>query len=574
MRKTLALLIAVLMLAVCFAACKPATDEGVEIPATDSKVLRLQLASEPDRLDPALNSSVDGACLAANSFGGLYTYNAEGQLEPGFVTGYEMSEDGLTYTFTLREGLKWSDGSDLTAADFVYSWKRAANPETAADYSYMLDVIKGYGVEGEELAVSAPDNTTVVVELNYPCAYFLDLVAFPTYFPVKQSEVEGADGYADAEGNILDSGAWAQEAGFVSCGAYMLESWVHNESMTYVKNPYWYDADKVYYEKLELMLSADDIAIFSAYQAGDLDFIDTVPSDEIKTLIDTDPEFYVVDELGTYYVCFDVGSPLFDGKTPEQAATMRKALALLADRDYIIETVAQTGQKVATSFLPYNMLDGNGKLFKDAANHSYPNGSDGYFEPEVNVEAAIEMLESVGYVFVNGKLDPSTPITFEYLTNESTAHVAIAECLQQDFAAIGIVMTIKSIDWDTFLSERKAGNYDVARNGWIADFSDPINMLEMWGSGSGNNDCQFGKTTSAAAPDWTQYDANLAEIKSTTDFAARAKLMHETEDILMDTGAILPIYYYNDLYMLRTGLNGMYANAFGTKYFMYMTPAA
>ena len=101
----------------------------------DNKTLRLQLASEPDKLDPALNSSVDGACLAANSFGGLYTYDAEGNYAPNFATGYEVSEDGLTYTFTIRDGLKWSDGSDLTAKDFEYSWKRAAAPETAADYS-------------------------------------------------------------------------------------------------------------------------------------------------------------------------------------------------------------------------------------------------------------------------------------------------------------------------------------------------------------------------------------------------------------------------------------------------------
>lgn len=600
MKKAIALIIAVLMLALCFAACKPAvvapppaeggkevtttapegtdTPEGTLAQPQTIEVFRLQLASEPDHLDPALNSSVDGACLAANSFGGLYTYNPQGQLIPGFATGYEMSEDGLTYTFTLREGLKWSDGSDLTANDFVWSWNRAANPATAADYAYMFDVIKGYPQDDDEefvaLAVSAPDALTLVVELYNPCAYFLDLAAFPTYYPVKQSEVEGAAGYKDADGNILDAGAWAQEAGFVSCGAFVLESWVHNESMVYVKNPYWYDADKVCIEKLEFMLSADDVAIFAAYNAGDLDFIDTVPNDEIAKLqADNSPEFYVISELGTYYVCFNVGSKLFNGMTPDDAATMRKALCRLVNREFVIETVAQTGQLPATSFLPYDMLDGSGKLFKDAANHSYPVGN-GYFPIEPDVAEAITMLESVGFKFADGKLDPSTPIAFEYLTNESTGHIAIAECIQQDFAAIGITMTIKAIDWQTFLNERKAGNYDVARNGWIADFSDPINMLEMWGSGSGNNDCQFGKTSSAAAPDWAQYDANLAKIKSMTDFAARAKLMHETEDILMGTGAIMPIYYYNDLYMLKPGFNGLFANAYATKFFMYITPAA
>ena len=588
MKKTIALIIAVLMIALCFTACQPTTvapptDSGnKEAPTAQpeaEKVLRINVASEPDYLDPALNSSVDGAILAANSFGGLYTYDANGDHIPGFATGYEVSEDGLTYTFTLREGLKWSDGSDLTAEDFLWSWNRAAAEETAADYSIMFDIIKGFDtvagfVSEDGLAVSAPDPLTIVIELSSPCAYFLDLVSFPAYFPVKQSEVEGADGYKDADGNVVNPGAWANEAGFVSCGAYILESWVHEESMVYVKNPYWYDADKVYYEKLELMLSADDVAIFAAYNAGDLDFIDSVPSDAVQKLLDEkNPEFYIIDQLGTYYVCFNVGSPIFDGMSPEEAAIMRKALSKLVNRDYIVKAIAQTGQRPATSFLPYGMLDGNGKLFKDAANYNYPVGN-GYFPLEPNVAEAIADLESIGFKFADGKLDPSTPIAFEYLYNQSTYHTLVAESIQQDFAQIGIVTTLKQLDWKTLLQERKAGNYTITRNGWIADFSDPINMLEMWSINSGNNDAQFGKTDSAAAPDWAQYEANIAEIKSTTDFAARARLMHETEDILMDTGAIMPIYYYNDTYMLKSGFDGFYATAFGTKFFMYMTPAA
>ena len=154
-----------------------------------SDTLRLNLASEPDHLDPALNSSVDGACLAIASFGGLYTYDAEGNLKPDFATGYEMSEDGLTYTFTMREGLKWSDGADLTAKDFEYSWKRAAAPETAADYSCMFNRIKGYP---SDLAVTASeDGATLTVDLDAPCAYMLDLMAFPAFYAVPQQAVVG-----------------------------------------------------------------------------------------------------------------------------------------------------------------------------------------------------------------------------------------------------------------------------------------------------------------------------------------------------------------------------------------------
>ena len=457
-----------------------------------SDTLRLNLASEPDRLDPALNSSVDGACLASAAFGGLYTYDAEGQLAPNYATGYEVSEDGLTYTFTMREGLKWSDGSDLTAKDFEYSWKRAAATETAADYSYMFDGIVGY--PDDLHATASEDGTTFTVELQAPCAYFLDLAAFPTFFAVNQACVEAA---ADS----LDAGAWALEAGFVTSGPFTLTEWTHNESMVYTKNPNYWDAENVKLEKLEFMLSADDTAIYAAYQAGDVDFIDSVPTDEVQNLKDS-PEFHVVDELGTYYVAFNIKSDLFAGKTVEQAAAMRKAISKLIDRDYIIETVGQTEQKPANAFLPEGMADGNGGVFKanDDA-YTYPvtatleDGSEsaGYYDYEVDVEGAIELLKEAGYEFDGDMLAASNPISFEYLTNESSGHIAIAECIQQDLAAVGITMTIRTCDWNVFLNDRKAGNYDVARNGWIADFNDPINMLEMWTTDSGNNDVQFGR---------------------------------------------------------------------------------
>ena len=450
-----------------------------------STTLRLNLASEPAYLDPALNSSVDGACLAAASFSGLYTYNEEGQPEPACATGYEVSEDGLNFTVTLREGLKWSDGSDLTAKDFEYSWKRAAATATAADYGYMFAGFEGYP---DDLAVTAVDDTTLTFTLTAPCAYMEDLMAFPTFYPVKQEAVEAA---ADWQ---TSPGAWCQDAGFVSNGPFVCTAWDHDVSMTYEKNPYWYGADDVALEKLEFMLSADDTAIFAAYNSGDVDMIDTVPNDEIQSVIDSS-EFYIVDNLGTYYAAFNCKSELFADKTPEQAACMRKAFNILVDRDYIVENVGQTGQLPANAFIPYGMADGNGGVFKTDVTEQ------GYFDPyainndyEATVEEARNLLKAAGYKFgEDGKLSPETPINVEYLTNNGTGHVAVAESMQQDFAVLGIQMTIQSVDWNVFLEERKAGNFDFAREGWLADFNDPINMLEMWITDSGNNDCQFGR---------------------------------------------------------------------------------
>ena len=454
-------------------------------------VLKLNLSSEPDKLDPALNSSVDGATLAANSFGGLYTYaNGEVMPVPNFATGVEISEDGLTYVFTMREGLVWSNGDPLNANDFVYSWKRAVAAETAADYSYMFDCIEGYP---ENLAVEASeDGSKLTVKLAAPTAYFLDLVAFPTYFAVHQATVENAPGFKDEAGKVISPGAWALEAGFVSSGPFMLTEWTHNESMVYVKNPKYWDAENVKLEKLELMLSADEVVIYSAYQAGNLDFIDTVPLDQIESLMES-PEFKKVDELGTYFAIFNVKSKLFDGMTVEQAAAFRKGVGRLIDRQYIVETVGKTGQVIGTTFIPEGMLDGQGGVFKqNDEDYTYPVPEDvGYYPIEPSIEDALALFKEAGYEVEDNKL--KNPPTLTYIHNTNAGHALIAQLIQQDLAQVGIDVKIETQEWNVFLNERKEGNFDFARHGWIADFNDPINMLEMWTTDSGNNDAQFGR---------------------------------------------------------------------------------
>ena len=450
-------------------------------------VLKINLASEPAKVDPALNSSVDGACLAVNMFEGLYTYDKDGNLQPALAENTEISEDGMTYTFTLRDGLKWSDGTDLTAKDFEYAWKRAAAPETAADYGYMFDAI-AKNADGALDVVASEDGKTLTVKLVAPCAYFLDLAAFPAYLPVPQAQVEAAAGWE------TNPGAWAAEAGFVTNGAYTMTSWKHEESMVLTKNDNYWRADEVTIPEIDLMLSADDTAIFSAYNSGDLDFADTVPTNEIASIMDN-PDFHVIDNLGTYYAAFNVNSPIFEGKTVDQAIAMRKAFAILIDRPYIVETVGQTGQKVATSYIPAGMADGNGGTFKENGAYKFPVG-DGYYPEEVQdaaIDEAIALLEYAGFKFEDGKLSAETPLNITYLTNDGTAHIGVAQIMQQDFAEIGINMTIDKREWNVFLDERKQGNFDFAREGWLADFNDPINMLEMWTSDSGNNDCQFGR---------------------------------------------------------------------------------
>ena len=465
-----------------------ATYEGAD-------TLRINLASEPDRLDPALLYTVDGACLAVNSFAGLYTHAADGTLQPELATGHTVSDDGLTYTFTLREGLTWSDGEPLTAEDFVYSWQRAADPANGAVYSYLYSIIAGYGTDAG-LAVSASeDGLSFTVELAAPCPYMLDLAAFPAFYPVPQHCVEAAEGYLNEDGSLLDPGAWATEAGFVTSGAYTLESWTHDESMVYVKNPNYWNAQSVTMERLEFMLSADDATIYAAYRAGDLDFIDTVPADEMPALLESgDPEFYVADNLGTYFLCFNVNSPMFEGMTDAQAANVRKAISMLIDRTWISETVRLT-EPPANTFVPAAMADGNGGIFRQNDDaYTYPDAEDvGYMSLTSDVEGAIALLEEAGYTFEGGVLSAETPLSFEYLVNPGTQHEGVAQLIQEDLAVVGIEMTIRSVEWNVLPGEMMAGNFDVGRLGMNADFNDPICFLEMFTTASGNNFCQLGR---------------------------------------------------------------------------------
>lgn len=458
---------------------------------TPTNELALQIASEPDKLDPALNSTVDGACLAILAFSGLYAYDENGQLVPELAESYEMSDDALTYTFKMRDGLKWSDGETLDANDVVYSWNRLANPDTAADYSYLTSAI-ATNSDGTLQIEASEDGKTFTVHLKAPCAYFLDLCAFPAFYPVPQQAVESADG-ADT-----NPGAWALEAGFVTSGPMKLTAWNHNESMTYEPNENYWAADKVSLTKINFMLSADDTAIYNAFKDGSLQFADTVATDVMATVKDT-PEFHKIDTLGTYYCGFNVNSELFAGKTAEQAAGMRKAFSLLIDREYIVETIAQAEQEPANTFIPTGMADGNGGEFrKNDDDYTYPDKENvGYYNPKLTddaVEEARELLKEAGYEFDdNGMLSESTPIDITYLTNDSEGNVKIGEAIQQDLAAIGINLTVETREWSVFLNERKEGKFDFAREGWLADYNDPINMLEMWESTSGNNDMQFGR---------------------------------------------------------------------------------
>ena len=584
---------------------------------TDSKALAICLASEPATIDPALNSAVDGATLIVHLFSNLVKYdenlNLVADSAEALPTPTQNDNGETTYVFKLREGLKWSNGEPVLASDFEWSWKRAASTKLGADYSYMFEVIKGYDDENEDdlmpLAVTSDNaNRTLSVTLPIDVPYFFELCAFPAYAPLYNREAHVID----------DDGVWATDPETYICnGAYTIKEWKHNQYITLVKNPNYYDANKVSMEKINFYLSDDANTMLANYKKGDWLFIDDVPTEEIANLkadAKYKNEFYIGSQLGTYYISFNNNNNLLtsaysEGKTTEEIslanAEVRQALGLLIDRDYICVNIGQAGQEPASSFVALGLTDpsnNNEQFYKHAGNsEEYV----GYYDATKGAVAsnqtkAVEILKKYYTYDESAKKFTDFP-TFTYLYNTSAGHKAIAEYIQSAFSAYGINMQLQNQEWATFLVTRKAGNYGVARNGWLGDYNDPISFLDMWTSGSGNNDVQFGKysdemtianryNASTAAiynldltdidgetlkvnnGTWADtYDVLIAKIKSEPNTVKRYKLMHKAEDLLMETGDICPLYYYTDIYLCSSKLKGFFASPLGYKYFMYTT---
>lgn len=617
MKKILALVLVATMLLLSFAACgnKPAvtTDNGttanggeVVEPAAATSIA-VCLASEPDTIDPALNSSVDGATLVAHLFSGLakWAQKDDGTLEivadaaKELVEGVTNADGTVTYTYTLRDGLKWSDGKDVTAGDFVFSWNRAASTALAADYAYMYEVVDGYAdiwetdADGNfvnpdaKLNVTAPDDKTLVVTLNNAVAYWNELLAFPVYYPVREDVVANEN--------------WATDPStYVSNGMYKLTSWTHNSVITLEKNADHPDAAEVTMDKIEFYLSDDNNNMLSNFENGSWQLIDDVPTNEIAALKDKYPtEFVVAGQIGTYYVCWNINENILPsdstltGAAKEAAEEeIRNAISLLLDRNYIVTEIGQAGQVPASSFVAMGMTDADGSQFYQNAGSSAE--YDGYYDVsedalESNFTKAVEILKKYyKYDEATGKFTNVPTLTYLYNTGEG--HKAIGEYLQSAVAGVGITMNLVNQEWNTFLNTRKNGDYSIARNGWLADYNDPICFLDMWVTASGNNDVQFGKGAHETLKmynldltdlgydvkvengTWAEtYDVLISLIKSCTDNTVRYQLMHRAEDLLMQTGCIVPLYFYTDIYMLDDSVKGFFSNPLGYKYFMYCT---
>ena len=508
---------------------------------TNTAGFTVQYGSNPETLDPALNSAIDGANTIITIFEPLLLINENNEVIGGQAESWEASEDGLTWTFTMRDGLKWSDGTDLTAKDFEYSFKRMANPDTAAPYAETcLGMIDGFDAaqagDPDALNVKASDDgKTLTIVLSYPCSYFDKMAAFAAMSPVQQATVE-------ANGD-----SWCTSADtFVSNGPYMITDWTPSERIVLSKNPNYvggWDSSKIVSDTITLLLLEDSSASFAAYNSGEAVLIKDVPTDEIPSLTKAEDggDFYVDTILGTYYVSLNLQRDAF------KDAKVRKALSLAIDRDYVANTIMQGTYTTADSIVGPGIVDESG-YFHDNGNAPYISA-----DYEANLAEAKKLLEEAGYP--NGEGYP----TIEYSTNDAGYHVPLAEYLQQAWGDLGITLTINKMEWSSFTPARRAGEYDVARNGWVMDYNDPSNMLDLFCTSNGNNDGKY------ANPD---FDAAI-DASRVADSAEHFAQLHKAEDILMEDTGCLPIAYYNDYWLQSPTLKGTWHSPYGYWYLQY-----
>ena len=549
-------------LAVSLAACGSsastgaanATSEAADAAEAGSTGFTVQLGPNPETLDPALNAAVDGGNTLITIEEPLLIIDENNEVQPGQAESYEVSDDGLTWTFHMRDGLKWSDGSDLTAADFEYSFKRLANPDTAAPYAEtVVGMIDGYqdaignpdadgntttDPDWDALNVHASeDGKTLTVQLSYPCSYFDKLASFVATSPVQQATVE-------ANGD-----SWCTEPDTYVCnGPYMITEWTPSERIVLSKNPYYvggWDSSKIVSDTITLLLLEDSSASYAAYNSGEAQLVKDVPTDEIPSLTRAEDggDFYLDEIMGTYYISLN------DQEEPFTDVRVRKALSLAIDRDYVANTIMQGIYTPATALVGPGIVDENG-YFMDNANGGEPYISDDY---EANLEEAKSLLAEAGYP--DGEGFP----TITYSANDAGYHIPVAEYVQQAWGDLGITVNIDKVEWSSFLPLRRAGDYDVSRNGWSMDYNDPSNMLELFTTNNGNNDGKY------ANPEFDQVIEDSRVADKTTHF----EKLHEAEDILMNDAACIPVAYYNDFWLQSPSLKGTWHSPYGYWYLQY-----
>ncbi|HHV78851.1 MAG TPA: peptide ABC transporter substrate-binding protein [Firmicutes bacterium] len=516
------LLLVASLIAGCSQPSKPAEKPAEKQPEQPKEVvLTYNDGTEPQYIDPAKATGVPDNTVTTAVFEGLTRVKGT-EAVPGVAERWETKNNGLTWVFYLRKNAKWSNGDPVTAKDFVFSWRRVLDPATKSEYAYQLYYVKnaekfnsGEIKDPSQVGVKALDDYTLEVTLESPCPYFTFITAFPTSFPVHEKTVK-----ADPEG-------WASKPEtYIGNGPFKMVKWEHKSKMEFVPNEYYWDRAQVKLDRLVFTLVEDESTELTMFEANQLDMTLTVPTAEVPRLrqegkLRTEPI------LGTYYYSFNTT------KKPTSDPRVRKALALAIDRNALIKTVLKdAGQVPAYAFVPFGMPDA-------AAGSDFRKVGGDYFKE--NIEEAKKLLKEAGYPDGKG-------LKVELLYNNMEGHKLIAEAIANMWKTnLGIEMTLRAEEWKVYLDSRSKLNYQVARAGWIADYMDAMNFLDMWTSASGNNDTGWKNK---------KYDDLIAKARKTADNAERIKILHDAEKLLMDEMIIMPIYFYSQNRLIKDYVKG------------------
>ena len=489
--------------------------------------ITVQNASEPNTIDPNEVNANDAMALVLHMYEGLTRYRQDlGGVELAQAESVDVSEDGLTWTWHLRDDIVWSDGQPVTANDFVYSWQRLVSG--SYDNSNFIDMvanaieIRSGEKDASELGVVAEDDKTLVVTLRNTCTYFDQICAAACMSPVRQDMVEaGGDlWYADPQYNIGN-------------GAFVMTEWVNQDYIEMVKSDTYYDKEKVGPTKLTWLLTDDANTTLANFESGEIMYAGTYPTEELDRLKEAG---YLESTLiaGTYYIMCNEETEvesLKEGVAALKDPRVRRALALVIDRNYIVENISKTGEVPADAWIGPGFPGADGVDFHEANENKFW----GLDDMEANIAEAQELMAEAGYP--NGEGFPA----IKYTTNNNPNHIAIAEYLQREWEEkLGVQMTVDVQEWAVFLEMRNKGEYELARGGWTADFLDPSSLFELALSDGGNND------TGYANPE----DDELMHLAQTEpDPAKRFEYFHQAEDILKEDLPFLPLYYYTAAYL-------------------------
>ncbi|KOO47920.1 peptide ABC transporter substrate-binding protein [Viridibacillus arvi] len=531
MKKWLTVLF-VAVFAIVLSACTANKDAGKEPSSTDGggdakeKVLYLNNGSEPTSFDPSVGFNAVSWNALNNLMEGLVRFNDKDQPVEATAEKYTVSDDGLTYTFTIRDGAKWSNGDAVTAGDFVFGWLHMLDPETAspaAFLAYPIDGAEAYNTgegKAEEVAIKAIDDKTFEVKLNAPTDAFLSIITNPSFFPVNEKvATENPKWFAEADS-------------FVGNGPFNLSEWEHDVKFVFKKNDQYWDKDIVKLDKVDWAMVNDTNTEYQMYKSDELD-VSSVPA-ELAEQLKNDKELHVEDQAGIYFYRFNVEKKPFTNKK------IRQAFAKAVDQENIVQYVTKNGEKAAHGFVTYGFKGPDGKEFRESV------GDLVSLDKEEAKKLLKEGMKEEGW----SKL-PKVTLTY----STSPEHQNIAVALQSQFKeALGVDAKLQNVEASVFLAEQKELKHQTSRSSFLYDYADPINALESFITGSPMNRTAWSNK---------KFDSLIKSAKQETDAAKRWETLQDAERVLIDEAPIVPLYFYNQVSLEKSNISGIVRHPVG-----------